>query len=112
LWIIRSVVDDQVGEGAVGDGTVDEAFAAASVAHAAGSPSRVCMVEIDTSACCDSASMRSTASWRASWAFVACNVTGSSPSGARVAVQARGGPLVVHEHTPQLVVTERVGLVD
>ena len=35
--------------------------------------------------------MRSIASWRASWALVACSVTGSSPSRARVAVQARGG---------------------
>ena len=70
------------------------------------------MVEIATFACWDSTSMRSVASWRASWALVACSVTGSSPSGARVAVQARGGPVVVHEHIQQLVVTERVELVD
>jgi hypothetical protein len=62
---------------------------------------------------CESTSMRSTAAWRALWALAACSVTGSSPSGAR----GRGpgpkrGPVVVHEHVQQPVVTERFELVD
>jgi hypothetical protein len=48
-------VGDQVGERAVDDGAVDEAFAGSERRPRRGSPSRVCIVEIATSACCAAA---------------------------------------------------------